>query len=369
MRPLSRISYRPSRISWTTLLKRRFPKPIEHLDILSDILKGKLKDIHAKNELISIERSTDQTLASSICIFASYSARSVVSKMILAQLEAYKKAGFSVVFVSMSESISEADMLRLKSLCCVVIQRKSFGRDFGAWAHAIELLQGEMSNVECLLLTNDSNIGPIYPLDSWLKACREQNGFFGLTESMQGGSHLQSYFLVANGGHAVVSAMDFLTTEMKPSHSKWSMIRRGEFGITEYMLKKGHLVSAVLDYETMENAVLDHSIFWTELAVMFPHIFDGLQDTPTSGEDRKAYAHEYNRYLLRSRLFQLPLNPSHHLSSVLIRHFKFPFIKVELVTKNPAKAPSAPDWRYYLTDSSLVSESMVDEHLSGVQIK
>jgi len=287
--------------------------------------------------------------------------------MIFTQIEAYKEAGFSIVFVSMSKSIAEADMLRLKSLCSVVIHRKSFGRDFGAWAHAAQLLQMSTLDVECLLLTNDSNIGPIYPLDSWVRACREKEGFFGLTESIQGESHLQSYFLVANGRSAVRSTVDFLTRVMKPSHSKWLMIQRGEFGISKYMLRKKHLVSAVLDYETLESALLDHPIYWAELAVMFPNIFARFKEyLPHFAEEQKAYVRQYNRFLLRSSLFQIPLNPSHQLNSLLVRHFKFPFIKVELVAKNPAKVPSAPDWRYHLTESSLVSEAEIDEHLSSM---
>ncbi|MGL4288910.1 MAG: hypothetical protein ACRCVA_21345, partial [Phreatobacter sp.] len=59
-----------------------------------------------------------------------------------------------------------------------------------------------------------------------------------------------------------------------------------------------------------------------------------------------------------------PLNPSHQLASVLIKTFKFPFIKTELVIRNPARMPFAPDWRYCIDSESPCTVEMIERHIA-----
>ncbi|MFT0877364.1 rhamnan synthesis F family protein [Rhodopseudomonas sp. G2_2311] len=287
------------------------------------------------------------------CIYAAYSPTSHVSDMVLTQLRAYRDAGFEVVFVSMSLTISEGDRGRIADVCSGLVHRRSSGRDFGAWAHAVRLLGHRLAGAESLLLTNDSMLGPFVSLEPWIDACTAREGLFGLTESIGGGSHLQSYFLIANGAQVVADTVGFLS-ELRLSHSKWLMVQRGEVAFSCAMRRKGHYTAAVLDHETIENALLEHPELLAELSVLEPGLSIGLDS-----DDPFRY-----RYQLRSRLFMRPLNPCHQLNSVLLRYFKFPFIKVDLVTKNPGMVPSAPDWRYFIGPDSSVTEEMIEDHLA-----
>ena len=106
----------------------------------------------------------------------------------------------------------------------------------------------------------------------------------------------------------------------------------------------------------LANALLENQELLAELFVMHPELREGLDPHWSTR----------NRYLLRSRLFLIPLNPNHKLNSVLLNHFHFPFVKVDLVTKNQGLVPSAPDWRYFLTSDSPVTEAMIDDHLAAL---
>ena len=321
---------------------------------LQDIVIGRIQDLGGVSQQGTIEQLSPPQ-GRLWCLYAAYSRSSVVSDMVLAQLAAYKSSGFSIVFVSMSENVAEEDRDKLANYCTHLIHRKSIGRDFGAWAHTANLLGDTLEDAEAVLFTNDSNLGPFYPLESWIKACRVREGFFGLTESIGGGSHLQSYFLLANGHAVVKDALRFLRT-LKLTHSKWLMVQRGEIGFTQTMQRNGHYTGAILDHETLENALLENQELLAELFVMHPELREGLDPHWSTR----------NRYLLRSRLFLIPLNPNHKLNSVLLNHFHFPFVKVDLVTKNQGLVPSAPDWRYFLTSDSPVTEAMIDDHLAAL---
>lgn len=386
IRRSSQPKYRPIRRYPWTLLAHRYRKVGILWDNARDLLIGMARDVIRGGELRAqpaarlVELAdrpagaagvdaAEASVGSRWCLFAAYSPRSAVTDMMIAQLRAYQQAGFANVFVTMSKTISREDMARLREVCTHVLHRRSFGRDFGAWVHAARLLGQQLRNSDHLLLANDSNLGPIQPLQPWLDAALARDGVVGLTESLGGGSHLQSYFLLANGAAAVNAVLDFLTA-MKLSHSKWLMIQRGEIAFSETLRRGGHFVGAILDHETLEDAAISDREFQAELEVMFPDLFHGLElpdARKLAPEDREAEltrAKAYQRYLLRSRLFLLPVNPSHQLNSLLLKHFKFPFIKAELVVKNPGMVPSAPDWRYVITAQSPVTERMIEDHLA-----
>lgn len=367
------VPYRLKRRSRWGIVRHRFRALFIWKDNLFDIIGGVIRD-YLRRKRIEAQPNVEAQVLGSVagedvatprrwCLFAAYSPAAVVTEMIFSQLGAYAEAGFSVVYITMSETLEAADRQRLKEVCTHVVHRESFGRDFGAWAHAARLLRHELEPADAILLTNDSNLGPFVPLQPWIDGCLEREGIFGLTESLGGGSHIQSYFVLANGKDEVSAILNFLGT-LRLSHSKWLMVQRGEIGLSTFMRKKGHYVGAVVDYSSIEEAFLGDVNFWPEMEVVVPPLFRGMKEwSRVGGVQEDSYELVYNRSLLRSRLFLFPLNPSHHFNQVLMRHFQFPFVKVELVVKNPAGIPSAPGWRSFIDDQSPVTEAMIEDHL------
>ncbi len=118
------------------------------------------------------------------------------------------------------------------------------------------------------------------------------DGMFGLTENRGGGSHLQSYALLASGD------------------------------------------AAVKDVARLTGALR-------------------LNDLRPLGP-RFAEPDAVDRY---------PLNPTHHLWRVLIDRFGFPFLKTELVRRNPGRLPGVDAWPALVDDPT---RRLVDEHLGAI---
>ena len=381
MRRLHQPSYRLKRRSRLTLLQHKYRRYGIVYSVVSEKLQGRLKDALLALKILRLEKPELTWLSSEgdltgvptrWCFYASYSPRSLITDMVIEQLRSYREAGFQIAFITMSNRVTERDLAKLKPFCAVVIRRQSHGRDFGAWVHASALLRRQMETSTALLLTNDSMLGPISPLDRWIESCLAREGVFGLTESYGGGSHLQSYFLLGNGTSEVSSMLAFLQA-LQLSFSKWIMIERGEIKFTQVMQRRGHYTAALIGYEAVERALLENREYQAELEAVAPHLFHAFKSPNNMmfysnlPEEEKHNAAVYNKYLLRSRLYLYPFNPTHHFNAVLLKHFEFPFIKAELIMKNPGMLPSVPDWPEFVTDESPVSVQMIEEHLATLE--
>ncbi|MBX9752364.1 MAG: hypothetical protein K5Q68_22435, partial [Roseococcus sp.] len=137
----------------------------------------------------------------------------------------------------------------------------------------------------------------------------------GLTESLGGGAHLQSYALLARGAAAVAMLRTHLDGFVD-SRSKWRVVQRGELGLSRRMQAAGVRCAALFGYARL-LAEVDEA-------------------TRLSLGPRFAEAEALDRY---------PLNPCHHLWRVLVERMGFPYLKTELVLRNPGRLPGVSAWR------------------------
>jgi uncharacterized protein YbjT (DUF2867 family) len=86
-------------------------------------------------------------------------------------------------------------------------------------------------------------------------------GIFGMQESQQGGTHLQSWFMLARGAAAITDLADFFA-RLKLSSSKWKTIQRGELRLAREMLRRGHRVRAVHGYAALLAKALREPVTW-----------------------------------------------------------------------------------------------------------
>ncbi|SDD63444.1 Rhamnan synthesis protein F [Belnapia rosea] len=267
--------------------------------------------------------------ARSVALYVHYAASGRVSEMVLRQVAALAAEGFAVVFVTMAAAVPEADWQAVRARAALVAQRRNFGLDFGAWRDLAPEAARRWPAAEEVLLANDSVLGPIRPLGPVLAAMRAGGaGVFGMTESIQGGPHLQSYFLLSRGEAAVADLQHFLGM-MRISHSKWLVVQRGELRFARWMRGRGHRVAALFGYRRLVGAVLADPAERALLAASHP-LLRGLE--AMAPEERAAL------------LAEQPLNPTHHLWAALIRCLGYPFLKTELIRRNPGRLPGVADW-------------------------
>ena len=277
--------------------------------------------------------------ARAVAVMVQYSPSGLVSEMVLRQVEAYRALGFAIVLVSNSPVFPEEAWQAVRGSAALVVHRRNRGLDFGAWKDLVPVARERWPDTEELLLVNDSVLGPIRPLGPVLDALRAEGpGFFGMVESIQGGPHLQSWFTLARGGAAVHEVAAFLE-RFRPSRSKWKIVQRGELRMARAMRAAGHRVAAV-------------------------HGYEGLLDLALADPAERAYlARALPFPVTRAALIERPVNPAHHLWRVLAGPAGCPFLKTELVRRNPWSLPDVQAWRNLLPANGCCETAVLDAHL------
>lgn len=279
-----------------------------------------------------------------VALYVHYSASGRISPMVLRQLAGYREAGFAVVFISMADAIPEADWAAAAAECALLVQRRNFGLDFGAWRDLAPEVARRWPQAPELLLANDSVLGPIRPMAPVLVALRGGGeGLFGMTESRQGGVHLQSYLLLARGQPTVLDLLAFLR-DLRLSVSKWLVVRRGELALARHMAGRGHRVAALFGYRRLVAATLADPAERGYLAALHPRL----------AADPVAAARQ---------LWTWPLNPTSHFWQAIIRREGFPFLKTELVRRNPGRLPGVAAWPALVPPDAPCPSAMLAEHL------
>jgi hypothetical protein len=286
--------------------------------------------------------------ATRIALYVHYSATGEISEMVRCQLGLLGQVGFAIVFISMAAHIPEDDWQAARGLCALVVHRKNFGRDFGAWHDVVPEVRRRWPDPDELMLANDSVLGPIHPFAPVIEAMRGGgDGLFGLTESLQGGAHLQSYLLLTCGKAAVQDLMRFLQT-LYISHSKWLLVQMGEIRLARWMRRRGHRVAAVFGYDRLVRAAVADPAERQRLIASNAKLrsLDRL-----AADQAAALLHEW------------PLNPTQHLWHVLATKFADPFVKTELVLRNPGRLPGVETWAAVVPPDSPCPLAMLTAHL------
>jgi hypothetical protein len=284
--------------------------------------------------------------ARSIAIYIHYSPVDAVSEMVLRQVREYRAQGFAIVFVSMCRNLASEDLARLRELTALVVLRRNFALDFGAWHDVMPLLGEAAPHATELLLVNDSVCGPLFSMSGLFEEFRAAGeGVFGLTENLAPRAHLQSYFLLVRGRAAVGDVMRFLR-DMRLTAHKRMLIRRGEVRLSSWMRDRGHLVAARQGYESVEWIALEHARALRRLRTIFP---------------RDLAARNRGTWLEVLRRF--PTNPTHSFWYELVDCCGFPFVKTEVLARNPLRLADIEDWRRLAQPGQDDIERVIEEHL------
>jgi hypothetical protein len=251
--------------------------------------------------------------------------------MVRRQVRLWHEAGFGCVFITNANPPAE-DWNAIAENTVLRIRRANVGRDFGAWRDAAAIALQRFGTPQELLLTNDSVLGPFLPLAPLVDAWRAGgDGFLGLTESLGGGAHLQSYASLGRGEKAVGEMLDHLAA-LKNTRSKWQLVQRGEIGLTQRMLRAGVPCWALFGQERLA----------------------ALADAPTR-------ARIAPRYSSVEAFARVPFNPCHHLWRELVAGMGYPYLKTELIRRNPLHVPGVLHWRQVVPPAEL---PIIEEHLA-----
>jgi hypothetical protein len=285
--------------------------------------------------------------ARSVAVFVQFSPDGTISEMVRCQVAAYRELGFAVTVVSNSPAFPEESWQAARQVASLVVWRRNEGLDFGAWKDLTPIVLERWPQAEELLLVNDSVLGPIRPLAPVFKAMRAGGpGVFGLLESHQGGPHLQSWFTLVRGGAAIGDVAGFLQ-RLKLSRSKWKIIQRGELRLARKMQVAGHRVASLYAYEQLIRMALADPDDRAYLERALPAWFTMTDPS------------EYHDILVNR-----PVNPAHHLWRALTGSAGCPFIKTELVRRNPGELPDVATWPDLVSADTPCPVPVIRQHLA-----
>ena len=146
--------------------------------------------------------------ATRIALYVHYSATGQVSDMVRYQLAQLANSASASSLSPWRRTSPRMTGKRSGRLCALVVQRRELRAGFRRLARPDAGGAPALAGADELMLANDSVLGPIHPLAPVIERMRAGgDGLFGLTESLQGGAHLQSYMLLARGPTAVADLM------------------------------------------------------------------------------------------------------------------------------------------------------------------
>jgi len=256
---------------------------------------------------------------------------------------ALEEAGFAVIIASNSPRIDQATLKQVLPRCAAVIHRRNVGLDFGAWRDALGVI-GDIAGLECLVIANDSVFGPLQDIAATLERCDFADAdVWGMTDSYDVRYHLQSYFLIFGPAALASDCFRDFWKRLRYIAHKRTVILLYEVGLSQALLKSGLRVKALFPYSQLVDAVLRQAVKGRpEGHALGAAFFDTLLQNVNSG---------------------VPLNPTHYFWEYLITSLSFPFLKRELVEKNPVAIPFVINWRNALRESTNFPVEVIDEYL------
>ena len=285
--------------------------------------------------------------ANGVAIMVQFSPTGHLSAMVREQIKTWRNQGLAVVLVSNSPSFPDEEWQAARHLAALVVHRRNEGLDFGAWKDVAPIAMRRWPSASELLLVNDSVLGPFGPITPFFEAMRaEGDGVYGFLESMQRQQHIQSWFVMVRGSNTIKDVTEFLS-KVPISVSKDKIIRRGELRLANELCSKGHKVSSFYSYEKLIDLTLSMKDERNYLA------------NNLCGDNSII-----KLSTLQEKLLLQPINPSHYLWRVLIGRCGFPFIKTELILKNPMKICGVENWPQLLPTNTSCDEWMIREHLN-----
>ena len=282
--------------------------------------------------------------AARVAVFVHYDRQGVVHDFVWHYLRQLHDLGYAIVFTSNAPRLAQPEMLR--DLCALVIRRDNVGYDFGAYKEGIAAIP-DLGAVDTLLLANDSVYGPLHHLAGVLDRMDPQGAdVWGASDSWEFSFHLQSYFLVFHRAALASPAFTAFWKKLRYVQSKTWIVRRYEVGLTRALRRGGLRCRAAFPYRRAASALIE--------AVVERNVAgDGLDPV------RKTFIQQ----VFRTVNAGVPLNGTHFFWDYLISQMDFPFLKRDLLQKNPARIPLLNYWERVVKQSTDYDTDLILRHL------
>ncbi|MDB5395015.1 MAG: polysaccharide biosynthesis protein-like protein [Rhodospirillales bacterium] len=288
----------------------------------------------------------DGAIEGKVCVFAHFDRKGIIHEYVLFYLRSLRMAGFKIIFVSNAATLDPAGLAEVRDLAHLVLRRSNVGYDFGGYKDAISMIP-DAAKLDFLLLANDSVYGPFSPIADMLAGIDPARAqFWGLTDSWEGAYHLQSYFLLFGREALGHEAFAKFWRRVRYINSKSYVIRRYELGLSRQLMKGGLRGLALFSARDASRIVIEE-------------VGAGALRNPALDGVSKTYLKRMHGAVERGGT----LNISHFFWDRLILKMGCPFLKRELLEKNPVAVPYVSRWQEVIGGVSDYDTDLIMRHL------
>jgi len=285
-----------------------------------------------RDHVLAVEPGREPRLGARVALLAHHCDHGRIGPGLRGLAAALAAQGYSVVLASNARRLLPEALDWAREHAALTLLRRNAGYDFAAWRDALRVAGLPAPGTERVLLVNDSLYGPLRDIGPVLDRLDfDAADVWGATDSWQGRWHLQSYFLALGPRALAHPALAAFWAGLVPAMSKAAVVRHYEIGFTRAMLAAGLRCAALWPYARLAGTLAR----------------DGgarLARDPALPAPHRAVLEDARARLLGAVLAQRPLNPTAELWLPLLED-GFPFIKRELLARNPAGVPGLAAWR------------------------
>jgi glycosyltransferase involved in cell wall biosynthesis len=269
-----------------------------------------------------------------LCIFAHYDPAGRIEGYVRDHIAVLRSLGFDVALVSSSPMLVKTHVERVRAQCRVIISRENVGLDFASWKAAMDVLP-DVWQYERILLTNDSIFGPFQDLGAPLARMEQAASLVcGLNDSHERGYHLQSFFLYLKKPLFDQPVFQRFWREIAAVYDKEKIVADYEVGFSQGMRQAGETLFAAFPISEIEGRA-------RALGATF----------------------QYNDLLDKQ-----PLNASLYMWDILLREFKYPYIKRELLVKNRMASKEIGQWKALVSPLAQNNVNDVEDYIKRMRI-
>ena len=276
-----------------------------------------------------------------VALYACYNPTGTLTWSQRRMLEELAGAGFRTILCNSTLQAMDSFAAEAISYCSDLLFRTNSGRDFASWCLTFFEYEAQIRQAEFVLFVNDSFLGPFASLEPIFSQYRQSSpDFFGLTESWDVKHHIQSSLFILSG-KAVSSKYfsEFIYAYDFPD-DKFKVIENGEIRLSSIFMNSGLSVEVVAPYPDVSGSWLSGLEDMISADRNRPErrmdrseaITDGQV---AGGEEWIDTARTWIVETSASVRAMRPLNPQHVFWKELMRDFRVPLLKKELVFANP----------------------------------
>lgn len=278
-------------------------------------------------------------------VFCHFDRHGQVHGYVVQYLRSLVEAGFRITFVTNAGKLTPDARAAVRPLVERVLIRDNVGYDFGAYKEGV-LSIADRHALSCLVLANDSVYGPLTPLAPLLARMEPGKAdIWGLTDSYEYRYHLQSYFVLFHRAALANEAFERHWQRMPYVDNRAWLIHRGEVALTQRLMASGLRPAALIPTD--------------ELLAAFRDILERTKALSRDDVEARAYLGNVRA----ASDAGVPLNPTHFFYELLVRQFGFPFLKRDLLEKNPAGVPGVTRWRELVSAVGDYDPDLIAGHL------